>query len=268
MFYEKVVAAYDTTGHADSAVNTLKSAGYSSNDISVIRNEGDIARADFGELGFWQRLFGRDINPHEAEVYGRALRKGGAIVTVRVPDSEAPKVIKLLDTHKPVDVMDRARMYGLVGAEAPKTSAPASGMLRKEEVSAPSPTMLRKDEEVVRLAEEQINVGKRQVEGGKTRVRRFIVERPVEANVTLHEEHCEVVRRAITDPSYVKDIDWSEQVIEVTDTIEEPVVSKSARVAEEVVIRKKGSDRVQTVHDTVRKQQLDIEKVPLETVRK
>ncbi|HLH42679.1 MAG TPA: YsnF/AvaK domain-containing protein [Bryobacteraceae bacterium] len=267
MFYEKVVAAYDTTAHADAAVNTLKSAGYSSHDISVIRNEGDIARADFGELGFWQRLFGRDINPHEAEVYGRALRQGGAIVTVRVPDSEAPKVMKLLDTHKPVDVLDRARMYGLVGAETTKTGAPTSGMFRKDE-TAPSPTTLRKDEEVVRLAEEQINVSKRQVEGGKTRVRRFIVERPVEANVTLHEEHCEVVRRAITDPSYVKDIDWSEQVIEVTDTIEEPVVSKSARVAEEVVIRKKGSDRIETIHDTVRKQQLEVEKVPLETARK
>jgi len=172
-----------------------------------------------------------------------------------VPDSEAPKVIKLLDTHKPVDVLDRARMYGLVGAEAPKAAAPTA-------------TMLRKDEEVLRLAEEQINVGKRQMEGGKTRVRRFVVERPVEANVTLHEEHCEVVRRAITDPNYIKDIDWSEQVIEVTDTIEQPVVSKSARVAEEVVIRKKGSDRVETVHDTVRRQQLDVEKVPLETVRK
>ena len=255
MFYEKVVAAYDTPGHAEAAVNTLKSAGYSPSDMSVIRNEGDISRADFSELGFWQRLFGKDINYHEAEVYGRALRQGGAIVTVRVPDSEAPKVIKLLDTHKPVDVLDRARMYGLVGTEAPKAAAPTA-------------TMLRKDEEVLRLAEEQINVGKRQMEGGKTRVRRFVVERPVEANVTLHEEHCEVVRRAITDPNYIKDIDWSEQVIEVTDTIEQPVVSKSARVAEEVVIRKKGSDRVETVHDTVRRQQLDVEKVPLETVRK
>ena len=39
MFYEKVVAAYDTPGHAEAAVNTLKSAGYSMGDISVIRNE-------------------------------------------------------------------------------------------------------------------------------------------------------------------------------------------------------------------------------------
>jgi hypothetical protein len=32
----------------------------------------------------------------------------------------------------------------------------------------------------------------------------------VEEQVTLHEEHAEVVRRAVSDPNYVKDIDWSD----------------------------------------------------------
>ena len=118
-------------------------------------------------------------------------------------------------------------------------------------------------EEMLRLAEEQLNVGKRMVEAGHTRVRRYMVEKPVEANITLHEEHAEVIRRAITDPGYVKDIDWSDKTIDVTETVEEAVVNKTARITEEVLIRKQGSDRTQTVHDTVRRQQVDVEQVPV-----
>jgi stress response protein YsnF len=90
-----------------------------------------------------------------------------------------------------------------------------------------------------------------------------MVEKPVEANITLHEEHAEVIRRAVTDPAYVKDIDWSDKTIDVTETAEEAVVNKTARITEEVLIRKQGSDRTQTVHDTVRRQQVDVEQVPV-----
>ena len=68
------------------------------------------------------------------------------------------------------------------------------------------------------LAEEQLNVGKYVFDTGTTRIRRFVIEKPVEANVTLHEEHAEVVRRDITDPAYVADIDWSDKAYEVTET--------------------------------------------------
>ena len=118
-----------------------------------------------------------------------------------------------------------------------------------------------KDAETLRLAEEQLNVGKRVFETGTTRIRRYVTERPVEAQVTLHEEHADVVRRAITDPSYVADIDWSDKAFEVTETAEQAVVSKTARVVEEVTLRKAGSDRVETVKDTVRRQQVEVEKV-------
>jgi hypothetical protein len=249
MSYEKVVAVYDTEANANAALKSLVSAGYLTDDISVIRNEGEAVKAGLFEPGVWQRLFGRDLEHHEAAVLGRSLKEGSVIVSVRVPESEAPKVMSLLDSHKPVDVLDRAKAYGLVGAtaEAPKATAPAK----------------LAGEEMLRVAEEQINVGKRLFESGHTRVRRYMVEKPVEANITLHEEHAEVIRRAITDPAYIKDIDWSDKTIDVTETVEEAVVNKTARVTEEVVIRRQGSDRTQTVHDTVRRQQVDVEQVPV-----
>jgi stress response protein YsnF len=111
------------------------------------------------------------------------------------------------------------------------------------------------------LAEEQINVGKRLVQEGTTRIRRFVTETPVETQVTLHEEHARVLRRAISDPNYVRNLDWTDKTIEITETVEEPVVTKSVHVAEEVVIQREGSDHVKTVKDKVRRQQVEVERV-------
>jgi stress response protein YsnF len=77
----------------------------------------------------------------------------------------------------------------------------------------------------------------------------------------LETGRVQVARRAISDPNYIKDIDWSDRTIEVRETKEQAVVSKSARIAEEVVIQKKSSDRVETVKDTVRRQQAEVERV-------
>lgn len=120
-------------------------------------------------------------------------------------------------------------------------------------------------EEVLRLAEEQLEVGKRQVETGKARIRRFVTEKPVESRITLHEEHAEISRRAVTDPTALREVDWTDKVIEVVETDEQPVVNKTARVAEEVLIRREGADHVETVRDTVRRQQVEFERLPKDT---
>jgi uncharacterized protein (TIGR02271 family) len=125
----------------------------------------------------------------------------------------------------------------------------------------------KEKEEVLRLAEEQLEVGKRQVETGKARIRRFVTERPVESKVTLHEEHAEISRRAVADPTALRDVDWSDRVIEVVETDEQPVVNKTARVAEEVLIRREGTDHVETVRDKVRRQQVELERLPRDTTR-
>jgi stress response protein YsnF len=255
MSHEKVVAVYDTAAHAEAAVETLKSAGYSANDISITRNGNEAPTEGLNEPGFRHRLFGRDISLRETAANGQNVVRTRTVVTVRVPESEVPKVIEVLDPYQPVDVLDRARTHG-------SSAAPPK-------VAVPPPTSaagVSKDGEVVYLAEEQLIVGKRQVDAGVTRVRRFSVEKPVEASVTLHDERVEVMRRAISDPGYL-DIDSRDQTIDVTETTEQPVLNKTVRVTEEVVIRRKGSDHIETVHDTVRRQQLEVERVPAETTK-
>jgi len=115
---------------------------------------------------------------------------------------------------------------------------------------------------VLQLAEEHLDVTKRQVETGKARIRRFVIEEPVESQVTLHEEHVAMLRRPVTDGGAIKDVDWTDKTIEITETAERAVISKIARIVEEVVVRRQGSDHVETVRDKVRRQQVEIEHLP------
>ena len=259
--FEKIVTLFDTAEHAEAARTNLQHAGFSDGDISILSGR-DLPKAGdaLREPGLWHRMFGSDIAQHEATVYAKAVESGGVVLTLRAAEGDVPKAMAILNQHKLVDVTDRAVDTGVISkASAATLAAPAA-------VAAAVPTRpvtsdLGKNE-VIRLAEEHLEVGKRLVEEGTTRIRRFVTETPVEKQVTLHEEHAEVVRRAVSDPDYVKDIDWSDQTIEVLETSEQAVVSKSARVAEEVVVGKTGSDRVETVHDTVRRQQVEVERVP------
>ncbi len=123
---------------------------------------------------------------------------------------------------------------------------------------------MRDEGEVLRLAEEQLEVGKREIEIGKARIRRFVTQRPVEAQVTCHAEHAEMQRRPVADPTNVRDLDWSEKTIEIVETDEQPVVTKTAHVTEEVILRRQGSDRVETVRDKVRRQQVELERLTAE----
>ena len=112
MSQEKVVAVYDTLAHAEAAVSTLKSAGYFASDISVASAErGASPKWGRGDAGYWGRLFGRPIRLHERKEYGPIMPPGGVVVTVRVPESEALSVVKLLKGDEPIDVMDRGHRH-------------------------------------------------------------------------------------------------------------------------------------------------------------
>ena len=259
MSYQIIVAAFDTAAHAQAAVEALKAGGFHADDISMF----DKNRTGLREPGLWQRLFGGGLAQHEADVYTQSLERGGMVVSVRVPDSEVAHATGILDIHRPIDVHDRAITTGI--APAAKVEAAVASIAAKPievvQKVAVSPKLAEAHDEVLRLAEEQLEVGKRMVETGRTRVRRFVTEREVSADVTLHEEHADVLRRAVTDAKYIGEIDWADATIEVRETAEQALVSKTARVVEEVGLRKIGSDHVETVHDKIRRQQVEIERL-------
>jgi uncharacterized protein (TIGR02271 family) len=116
------------------------------------------------------------------------------------------------------------------------------------------------NEEKIDLAEETLRVGKRTVGGGRVRVRSYLVETPIEEQVTLREEHVAIERRPMDRaPTAADEALFGERVIEATEVSEEAVVAKEARVTEEVVLRKGTEERVETVHDTVRRTEVEVE---------
>jgi stress response protein YsnF len=112
-------------------------------------------------------------------------------------------------------------------------------------------------EEVIPLAEETLTVGKHTVTSGTTTVRRYVVELPVEQRVELYDEKVVVERRRP-----VRDANTGETLTEVTvemiETSEVPIVAKGVKVREEVVVRRERTKRVETVRDTVRRDEIEI----------
>ena len=125
-------------------------------------------------------------------VYTQSLERGGNVLAVRVPDNEVAHATGILDIHRPIDVHDRAITTGIAPAakvEAAVASIVAAPIAAAQKVAV-SPKLAEAHDEVLRLAEEQLQVGKRMVETGMTRVRRFVTEKEVSADVTLHGGTC------------------------------------------------------------------------------
>jgi stress response protein YsnF len=112
-------------------------------------------------------------------------------------------------------------------------------------------------EQVIAVGEEVLNVGTRVVPGKTTRVRRVVVESPVEQDVTLHNETV-VVERRRPQASIGQDV-LTEVTVEMSETSEVPVVSKSVHLVEEVLLRKEVTARTEKIRDTVKRDKLEIE---------
>ena len=96
------------------------------------------------------------------------------------------------------------------------------------------------------VVEERLNVGKRMVDSGRVRVRSYAVEEAVSENVTLHDETVQVDRRVVDRAVAPGDEAlFADKVIEATETREQAVVSKDARVVGEVGIRKDATQRTE-----------------------
>jgi uncharacterized protein (TIGR02271 family) len=146
------------------------------------------------------------------------------------------------------------RVGGPVAQDAAAKTPAAAGSTSRE---------LREGETSVPVVEEELKVGKRAVETGGVRVRTEMQEKPVEEQINLREEHVRVDRRPVDRPATAADLDHAmrEGSMEVTARSEEAVVQKDARVVEEVVLNKEATERTETVRDTVRRTDVDVEPI-------
>jgi uncharacterized protein (TIGR02271 family) len=242
--------------------------------------------------GFWGGLADLFAPDEDRHTYAEGIRRGSYLLTARVPDGLEDQAIAAIERHEPIDLDQRAeswRQEGWTGYEGPqavvterttatgttsqdygRTTGTSSAASLSESYDRTSDTAMGGElgaatvrtgqgEDVVQRAEEELRVGKREVGRGGVRVRSYVVERPVEEQVSLREERVQVERRPVNRAVEPGEAVFQEKVIEASERGEEAVVSKTARVVEEIGIRKDVDTRTETIRDTVRQQEVEIE---------
>jgi uncharacterized protein (TIGR02271 family) len=125
--------------------------------------------------------------------------------------------------------------------------------------TARATTDLGRDDEVIPVIEEELRVGKRDVNLGRVRVRSYVRETPVNEQVNLRSERVALERRPVDRPLTDADLAFQDRTIEAEEHAEEAVISKQARVTEEIALRKEADTRTETVSDSVRKTEVEVE---------
>jgi len=248
---QTVVGIFNNASEAQNAVDKLLSDGFSHSnvDVSSAQTSSYVTRNadDDNESGiakFFRNLFGDNDNEHER--YTRAASRG-TVVTVHVQtDDEARRASRLLDEYGAIDVDDDDDSY----------RAASTGTDNDREYSNDA------EGKTIPVIEENIQVGKQEVQTGGVRLKSRIIEKPVEEHLRLREEHVRVERNPVDRPATEADFNnFKEGSIELTELAEVPVVSKEARVVEEVSLGKEVEHREETVQDSVRKTEVDVEEI-------
>jgi uncharacterized protein (TIGR02271 family) len=286
-----LVGVFDSKQAMEAACRDLQDSGIPNDRVQVHSGSPEatlgstsLAKSD-GEqgTGFFHRLFGRvdEGNDHHAKLYSEAVRRGGCVVVVDgISDDRVDEAARILERDGAYDIDERAARWHESGwdEDVRDDTVASRGELHAQRTS--DTTMQQQGIDQNRMSheaatkipvvEEQLNVGKREVQRGGVRIFTRTTERPVEENVTLREEHARVERHRVDRPATEAELGnaFEEKSVELRETAEEPVVAKTARVVEEVDVDKEVSTRTETVRDTVRRRDVEVEDLPASRVNK
>lgn len=222
-------------------------------------------------------LTGLGVPEHEAHYYAEGIRRGGTLVTVHAEDNRADEATQILNRYNPIDMNKRSETYRSSGFTGYDETTPhyTPEQIQTERAAYVAPvasaapmtgstqTVQSGETMTVPVIEEQLTVGKRAVEGGGARIHTRVTETPVSESVTLREENVTVSRSAVNRKLTADELAMAfrEGTINVTEHSEEAVVGKTARIVEEVTIGKQATERTETVTDTVRRTDVEVEEI-------
>jgi stress response protein YsnF len=234
-----VIGIFRNKKQAREAVQHLYSVGFNESnvDLSVHQSEDSSSQDNSDKVSnFFDNLFGD--NKEESRRHTEAGRRG-SIVTVHSRSSEeANLAAKTMDHFGAIDVNESGE--GRHRDDSQRRSGAGS------------------ETESIPVIEENLNVGKREVETGGVRIKSRIIERPVEETIRLRSEHVTVERRPVDRAATDEELkNFQEGTEEFTEKKEVPVVSKDKRVVEEVNLNKEVDEREETIKDKVRGTKVD-----------
>lgn len=258
-----VVGVFDDYATAQRAADRLTAAGFNRDDIQVMADQ-QYATASAGGRSvlsgtsqtttthhtgsavgdFFRDLFGTNSDDSDWRNYPEAVRRGGTIVSVSTTEERQNQAADILEEFGAVDVDQRAATWGGNTNYADTRTARGTD-----------------GERTIPVVQEELRVGKRAVQRGGVRIFNRMTEQPVQEQVNLREERVRVDRRPADRPATDADLRMRDEVIEVTEMAEEPVVDKRTRVVEEVVVSKEATERTETIRDSVRRSDVNVEKL-------
>ena len=286
-----ITAFFDDRRDAENAIERLVSAGLSREQIRILEggqggSGASVSSSSYGESGsgFWDALKDLFLPDEDRYTSAEGLRRGGYLVTVTTTDAEYDQALDILDDEGTIDIDERATSWRDEGWTGYSGSSSAGGTTGSSFGSSASTATMGSslgssgstgfsggtqsdrlstgDREVIPIAEEELRVGKRDVAHGRVRVRSYVVETPVEEDVNLRQERVSIERRPVDRAASGEIGDealFQERTIDVEERSEEAVVSKEARVREELVVNKEVGERTERVSDTVRRTEVDID---------
>jgi uncharacterized protein (TIGR02271 family) len=212
---------------------------------------------------FFKSLFGGDETT--ARNYTNAAGDADAILTVHTDSIErARQAAGILDHNGAIDI-DAASPQHNQQNLTPTAHTTTQNTAYSAETNTRNAAQSQ-GETAIPIIEEQLQVGKQTLETGGARIRSRIVEKPVEASVRLREEHIVVERHPVNRAPTNADLaNFTEGSIDIIERAEVPIVKKEARVVEEVAVGKNVTEHQETVRETVRRTEVDVEEVNRDT---
>jgi len=228
-----VIGLFDDRNEAMNAYNALQAAGFGKSELDIVSSDDRNNESKLANIRQY-------VSEPDASVYLEGLRTGGTLLTVRAKDDEVQRAAEIMSGYNMVNIQQRTQEWRRTNANLPEMSA-------------------ADNRNVLEVIEENIEIGKQTVERGRMRVYSVVTEQPVEKDITLREETVRIQRRPVNRTVPADPALFQERSVEVVEHAEVAHVDKVAHVVEEVVVGKDVSERVETVHDTVRRQDVQVD---------
>jgi len=263
-----ITALFDTRAEAEAAKARLKSARVDADHVHI-HDKSSAGYRETGystheDRGFWDSIKNAFLPDEDRHTYEEGVRRGGAVLTADVDDDCIDEAVRVLEEANSVDIDDRSNQWRSSGwdysaSDAGTGTGTASALTGLGRTDTNRGTA--EQEEVIPVVEENLVVGKRDVNRGGVRVRSYVTETPVHEQIRLRNERVNVERRTVDQPLSAAEGDaFRERTVDMTATGEEAVVGKTARVVEEVVVSKSAEEHVEEVSDTVRRTDVEVDR--------
>ena len=193
-----LVGLYDTFAESKQVVQELVENGFARRDIRLATHSAEEDVRDYDAdytytgtalstsrgRGLIDLLTRSGVPQSEADSYAEGVRRGGTLVLVKARDEQSERGLEIMNRLHSVDINTRATQWRQEGwSRFDPDAEPYATTEVSQERERYGRRMADDGETTIPVVEEELTVGKREVERGHVRVHTYIEEVPVEEEV-------------------------------------------------------------------------------------